>query len=219
MTRRMAMSGNELRLLIERGDVQGMQRALAANRALANQTILWVHNQANESDPLHYVSDCVYQGWLTNGKEGEIASVLLAHGAAIEGRKDRESPLIAAASLGAEKVARVLLEAGAALERTSVFGARALHWAAWMGLSSTVEQLLNRGAQLEPRCSEFGATPLFWAVHGYGPNGPKHKHDQVGAARLLIAAGARVDTANENGLTARDLAAQCAQPDMADLLR
>jgi ankyrin repeat protein len=213
------MSGSELRPLIERGDVKGLQRALAENRALANQTIHWVVNQANESDPLHYVSDCVYQGWLTNGKEGEIASVLLAHGAALEGRADRESPLIGAASLGAEKVARVLLEAGAALERTSVFGARALHWAAWMGLSSTVERLLQRGAQLEPRCSEFGATPLFWAVHGYGPDGPKHKQDQLGAARLLIAAGARVDTANKKGLTARDLAAQCPQRDMAELLR
>ena len=75
MTRRTTMSGSELRQLIERGDVKGVQRALAENRALANQTIHWVVNQANESDPLHYVSDCVYHGWLTNGKEGEIASV------------------------------------------------------------------------------------------------------------------------------------------------
>jgi len=213
------MSGNDLRLLIERGDVEGMQRALADNPALANQTVHWVVNQANESDPLHYVSDSVFHGWLTNGTEGEIASVLLAHGAAIEGSEGRESPLIAAASLGAEKVARVLLEAGAALEPTSVFGARALHWAAWMGLSSTVDRLLKRGAQLEPRCSEFGATPLFWAVHGYGPNGAKHKRDQLGAARLLIGAGAHVDTANKNGLAARDLAAQCAKREMYELLR
>ena len=161
----------------------GMQRALVENPALANQTIHWVVNPPNESDPLHYVSDCVYHGWLTNGTESEIAGVLLAHGAVLEGSEERESPLIAAASLGAEKVARVLLEAGAALERTSVFGARALHWAAWMGLSSTADQLLQRGAQLEPRCSEFGATPLFWAVHGYGPTGPSTSRISSGAAR------------------------------------
>lgn len=212
------MSSDAFRLLIEKGDVEGIRRALHANRALANDTIHWVVNQPNESDPLHYVSDCLYHGWLTNGTEGEIAAVLLAHGAAIVGTRERESPLIAAASLGAEKVARVLLEAGAALETTSVFGARALHWAAWMGLSSTVGLLLKHGAQIEPKCSEFGATPLFWAVHGYGPNGPKQKRDQVGAVRILIRAGARIDTANDSGLTALELSRQGVKPDLYKLL-
>ena len=212
------MSGSDLRMLIEQGDMAGIRRALSENRALANRTIHWVVNQKNESDPLHYVSDCFYQGWLTNGNEGAVATVLLAQGAAIEGSRNRESPLIAAASLGAEKVARVLVENGAALERTSVFGARALHWAAWMGLSSTVELLLKHRAQIEPRCAQFGATPLFWAVHGYGPNGPQRKQDQLGAAKLLIDAGASVDTTNEQGLSALDLSRQGARPDLYELL-
>ncbi|MEJ0006533.1 MAG: hypothetical protein WDM77_09250 [Steroidobacteraceae bacterium] len=88
-----------------------------------------------------------FHGWLNNGTEGEIAEVLLAHGAAIEGSENRESPLIAAASLGAQKVATVLVNAGAALERTSVFGERAF------ALGGMDGQLGNRGITAESRCA------------------------------------------------------------------
>ena len=94
-------------------------------------------------------------------------------------------------------MSKVLIERGAALERTSIFGARALHWAAWLGTATTVELLVAHHADLEARCSKFGATPLFWAVHGYGPNGPRLKKDQVAAAKILIQAGAPVDTTNQ----------------------
>jgi uncharacterized protein len=211
-------SNDHFRQAIEQGDVAGVRSALKSDPTLSNRTIRWHLNQTNESDPLHYVSDCVGHGWLTNGSEGEIAELLLAHGAEIEGTQGRESPLIASTSLEAERVSRVLVEAGAKLECTSIFGSRALHWAAWVGSPSSVDLLLSHGAELEPRCTEFGATPLFWAVHGYGPNGPRKKKDQVGAARRLIQAGARVDTANKRGLSALDLAKTCANPDMHELL-
>jgi len=145
--------------------------------------------------------------------------VLLAYGAAIDGTENRESPLIASASLGAEKVSTVLVEAGAALESTSVFGSRALHWAAWIGTPSTVELLVAHNVNIEARCSEFGATPLFWAVHGHGPNGPKQKRDQVGAARMLIQANAIVDTANKHGVSALELSKRSGNRDMYELLR
>ncbi len=87
-----------------------------------------------------------------------------------------------------------------------------------MGSSATVELLLSRGAQVEPRGSEFGATPLFWAAHGYGPNGPKQKQDQLGAAKLLMGAGARVDTVNKAGLSAVELSRHGAQQDLYELL-
>jgi uncharacterized protein len=213
------MKGDDFRLLIENGDVAGVRRALDAEPALSNRAIHWVLNQPNESDPLHYVSDCVFNGWLTNGTEGEIALALLAHGAAVDGSAPKETPLIGAVSLGAEKVARVLLEHGADVEPTSVYGARALHWAAWMGLPSSVELLVARGADIEARCSQFGATPLFWAVHGYGPNGPAQKRGQVEAARILLTAGARADTANKEGLSAVELSRRCAKPDLYELLQ
>jgi ankyrin repeat protein len=208
-----------MRLLVEKGDLEGLGQALQSRPALANEPVHWVHNQSNTSDPLHFVSDCVGLGWLEDAKAGSIARLLLAHGAAIDGSAGRETPLIAAASLGAAEVARVLIEAGAALERTSVFGARALHWAAWTGDAATVGRLVSHGASLEARCSEFGATPLFWAVHGYGPDGPRPTTGQVEAASLLMQAGARIDTANKHGLSALALAAQCERGDMLELLQ
>lgn len=212
------MSDDSFRRLIEQGDVDGVRRALERHPTLANRTIHWHLNQDNQTDPLHYVCDCVGQGWLTNGREGEIAELLLAHGAAIEGNEGRESPLIGAASLGADKVAAVLIKAGAELEATTLYQSRALHWAAWTGLSKAVEQLVAHGAELEVKDAEFGATPLYWAVHGYGPHGPEKK-DQVGAARILLAAGATARTSNKEGLSALKLADSCAARDMYELLK
>jgi hypothetical protein len=75
------MRVDDFRLLIEAGNVDGLRGALEREPKLANQTIRWFLNQQNESDPLHYVCDCFGHGWLINGKEGEIAEVLLASGA------------------------------------------------------------------------------------------------------------------------------------------
>lgn len=213
------MTDDTFRLLIERGDSAGVSSALKSDPQLANRTIRWYLNQNNESDPLHYVSDCVAKGWLTNGNEGEISELLIAHGAAINGTKGRESPLIAAASLGAERVSKVLVLGGAELEATSIFGARALHWAAWMGTPATVELLIARGAEIEARCQEFGATSLFWAVHGYGPNGAKAKRGQIKVAQTLIKAGANVNTANKHGQSALELSKLCPRDDMYEVLR
>jgi ankyrin repeat protein len=212
------MVGNQFRLLIEHGDVDGMRHALEADPALANRTVHWHLNRNNESDPLHYVSDCIGHGWLKNGTEGLIAKLLLEFGAELNGTLNRESPLIASTSLGAERVSRVLIKAGADIERTSVYESRALHWAAWMGASATVALLIERGAQIEIKDAEFGSTPLFWAVHGYGPNGTKQKRDQVGAASKLIDAGADPRTTNKWGLTALELAKTCESMQMYELL-
>jgi ankyrin repeat protein len=212
-------SDDHFRRSIETGDVESVRRALELDPALANRTIRWHLNQDNESDPLHYVSDSVFNGWLTNGREAELAELLLAHGAALDGNEGRESPLIGAISLGAEKVTDVLLAAGAELEATSIYQSRPLHWAAWMGAATSVQQLIARGVEIEVKDSEFGATPLFWAVHGYGPNGPEPKKNQVEAARLLLAAGAKAHTFNKEGCSALELANDCKSKDMYELLK
>jgi ankyrin repeat protein len=213
------MTAEDFRRFIEIGDAQGVRAVLRADPEFSNRTVRWYLNQWNESDPLHYVCDCVGNGTLTSGTEGEIAKLLLENGAQVDGSQGREPPLMAAASMGAPRVARVLLDAGAALESTALFGARALHWAAWTGGSATVEMLIARGAKLEVKCSEFGATPLFWAVHGFGPDGPHEKGGQVGAARMLIKAGATIDTSNKHGDSALEMARRCADPAMYELLR
>lgn len=212
------MRVDAVRGLIECGDTDGLRRALQQDAALANRPIHWHLNRDNVSDPLHYVADCVGRGLLPPGRDGDLARVLLESGAAIRGSPGREPPLIGAASLGADAAARVLVEAGAPLEAEGPAGSRALHWAAWTGASATVEVLLRHGAQLEVREEEHGATPLFWAVHGFGPRGPKPARDPLGAARLLLAAGAHRETSNREGLSALELAATFADRSMHLLL-
>ncbi|MBX2868012.1 MAG: ankyrin repeat domain-containing protein [Acidiferrobacterales bacterium] len=201
------MLNDSFRLLIERGDVHGIEETLETNSHLVNQTITWYLNQTNHSDPLHFVCDCVFNGHLQEEQAERVAALLIKHGAKLNGSEDRESPLIAATSLGVESVAKRLIEAGADLELKSVFGGRALHWAASMGLPSTVKHLVDCGADIEAKCTEFGATPLYWAIVGFGPNGPNKKKDPLLAAKVLVDFGANVDTSNNEGLSA----IQCAQ--------
>jgi len=54
------MGAERIRRLIETGDLQGLRGALASDPELANQSIAWFLNQKNESEPLHYVCDCVF---------------------------------------------------------------------------------------------------------------------------------------------------------------
>jgi ankyrin repeat protein len=212
------MTNNTFQHLIEKGDYEGLKTALGKDSSLANKTIHWHLNQDNQSDPLHYIADCVFNGHLRNEMEGEITELFLKHGAEINGSKGREKPLIGAISLGSYLTAAVLIKAGAELESTSVFGARALHWAAWMGMSETVELLLSAGAEIEHKCSEYSATPLFWAVHGNSPHGPKVKNQQVKCAELLIQAGAQVNTVNKQRLSAINLAKSSEDKAMNKLL-
>jgi len=212
------MSTKEFRELIEAGELTKLKDALEYTPGLANQSIEWFLNQINESDPLHYVSDCVFNGWLDDDKASEIAELLLQHGALIEGTEERESPLIAATSLGAEAVVKVLIDSGANVEASGIFGARPLHWAASMGLPLTVERLLKSQAEIEAKCTEFGSTPLYWAVVGFGPNGPNRKIDPIGSARVLIEAGANIATTNIQGVSALEYSRGADSNEMYELL-
>jgi len=204
--------------MIEAGDLQGLKGVLGKNPEFANQIVEWFLNQKNESEPLHYVCDCVFNDWLSDSRASGIASMLIENGALIEGAEGRESPLIAATSLGVETVAKLLIDSGANLEVTAVFGARPLHWAASLGLSSTVEHLIQQGAEIEAKCIEFGATPLFWAVFGFGPAGPNKKRDPIEAAKILLEAGASVETTNNQGVSALRCSQQADSNEMYELL-
>jgi ankyrin repeat protein len=213
------MDAEDFRKLIEAGDTEGLRTALKSDSQWANRTIVWHLNQCNESDPLHYVSDCVANLGLAEDRAAKIAALLLQFGAEIEGSPGRESPLIAATSLGVAGVAELLAEAGADIEATALFGARPLHWAAYLGLPTTVETLLERGAAIEAKCTEFGATPLFWSAHSFSTQRSEKHQALIAVAKVLIAAGARIDTTNKEGMTAAQCARRAKSPDMYELLR
>lgn len=85
-----------------------------------------------------------------------------------------------------------MIDNGVPVSGRGQHGQTALHWACWHGWRETAAALLARGADVTARETEFGATPLGWAVHGCD-NYPNPQGDYPGVVRLLLAAGA--DTA------------------------
>ena len=76
-------------------------------------------------------------------------------------------------------------------------GGTALHCAAWEGSAACVAAILRRPAGLallEVREPTFGGTPLSWCAHGSANCGNPHA-DHAAVARMLLAAGARLDAA------------------------
>ena len=74
-------------------------------------------------------------------------------------------------------------------------GGTALHCAAWEGSPACVEALLRYPAGralIETRDPQYGGTPLNWCCHG-SRNCGNPKADHASVARLLMAAGARID--------------------------
>ena len=80
-----------------------------------------------------------------------------------------ETPLIGAASLGAEEVGLRLLEAGANPEVRGLFGETGLHWAALLGEDRLAERLIE-GADLNLKAEKYKSSPF----DGRSTVGPTH---------------------------------------------
>jgi hypothetical protein len=131
---------------------------------------------------------------LQKGKELPLIDALLEAGAVVNFRKaeKRETPLIGAASLGAEDVGLRLLDAGAAPELRGDFGETALHWAALLGEDRLASRLIGR-SNLNQKDEKYHSSPLGWAVHGWGDPPAGNHGRQREVVLLLIAAGAMVE--------------------------
>ena len=197
---------DSIKTAIESGDLAELDRLLTLNPNLANKKIQWESNTEVKSDPLHYISDCIFYKLLTNDTEAQLAKTLIKYGALINGSEDSETPLIGAASLGAASVAKVLIDAGADIHATSVHGSTALHWSCYMGLSEIAEALIHHGAEIEKRCSSFESTPLFWAVHSIHTDKDKDPAGRLASAKVLIENGANKRTENHEGYSVFQLA-------------
>jgi uncharacterized protein len=184
----------DVKTAIQNGDAAALRRCLALDRSRANALIHWGSNNCVLTHPLHYVSDMLFTGLLQKGKELALVDVLLEAGAFVDFRKEgkRETPLIGAASLGAEDVGLRLLDAGAKPELCGEWGETALHWAALLGEERLARSLIAR-TDLTLKDEEYNSSPLGWAVHGWfnPPAGNQGRQREVAA--LLVAAGARVE--------------------------
>jgi hypothetical protein len=180
------------------GDAGELRRILSADLAKANELVSWGPNCRILTHPLHYVSDMLFNGVLPKGKELPLIDALLEAGADVDFRvegKD-ETPLIGAASLGAEDVAIRLLDAGAQPHSREEGGETALHWAALFGEDRLAQRLIE-GADLELEDTQYHSTPLGWAVHSIcepPADNPANHGGQREVAALLVVHGAKVRT-------------------------
>jgi hypothetical protein len=185
----------DVKTAIENGDADALRGLLAGNPLLADALIRW--GKSCLTHPLHYVSDMLFEGILQRGKELPLVEALIQAGADLNFQKDRkdgksDTPLIGAASLGAEEVGLRLLDAGAKPELRGLFGETALHWAALLGEDRLAGRLIEH-VDLNLKDEKYESPPLGWAIHGWcdPPAGNHGRQREV--VVLLVAAGARVE--------------------------
>lgn len=180
----------DVKTAIETGDAEALRRLLAERPSRVDELILWGKNRTH---PLHYISDMLFAGVLARGRELSLADALIEAGSDInfDGDGKGETPLIGAASLGAEAVGLRLLEAGADPSIRGLFGATALHWAALLGEDLLAARLIPvSDLNLEDR--EYHSSPLGWAIHGWSNPPAGNRGLQRDVVALLVAAGAGV---------------------------
>lgn len=184
----------DVKTAIRNGDADALRVLLAEDSLRANALVNWGNNDCILTHPLHYVSDMLFEGTLQKGKELPLVEALIQAGADLDFQKDGkgDTPLIGAASLGAEEVGLRLLDAGARPEMPGLFGETALHWAALLGLDRLAGRLI-KGADVNLKDNKYKSSPLGWAIHGwcYPPAGNHGRQREV--VVLLVAAGATVE--------------------------
>jgi hypothetical protein len=190
----------DMKTAIRNGDAAALRRLLAEDASRANALIHWGKNDCVHTHPLHFVSDMLFEGPLERGKELPLIDALIDAGAELNFQRQREdgrksdTPLIGAASLGAEDVGLRLLAAGAKPELRGLFGETALHWAALLGEDRLAERIIMIPvSDLNLKDEKYHSPPLGWAIHGcYDPPAGNHGRQREVAA-LLVRAGAVVE--------------------------
>ena len=196
--------------LIDNKDYSGIEQALSNNPALANEGLPYDDVNTTKAHPLHRICDGVFSGKYTDEEGVKMAKIFLDFGANINGNKlteKKDTPLIAASSQHADQVAIFYIDKGADIHHAGTHGGTALHWAAWCGRYKVVERLVQEGAEINKRCIDFKATPLFWAVHGLKNGGTDSLHDCLECVKILMQSGADKNIPNAEGKTVFDLLA------------
>ncbi len=195
-----------MKVMVYHKDYDGILQSLLENPGLANEGWSLHDHSTHIAHPLHRICDGVFLNYYGDEEAARMASIFLNHGALVNGNNPppgTDTPLIAAASLHADKVALLYIAHGADIAHPGTHGGTALHWAAWCGRPVVVEALLKAGAQVGTLCSDFRSTPLFWAVHGSKNHTSSDEHARC--VELLLKAGADKTYPNKDGNTVFDL--------------
>jgi ankyrin repeat protein len=197
-----------LRTYIANNDLAAIRQILHQNPELANEGLPYDDHNTTKAHPLHRICDDVFSRIITDDEALNMAKLFLEVGANVDGFgliDSQDTPLVAAASLQAEKVGSLYIEKGATINHPGCYGGTALHWAAWTGQDKLVRHLIEAGADIYRQCTTFEGTPLLWAVHGLTSGGQENRKNQIECVRLLLEAGADKNTPNKEGKAPIDL--------------
>lgn len=198
----------QLKQLIENKAFEALEQALLNHPHLANEGMPYDELNTAMAHPLHHICDGVFSSKYSEEEALTMAKLFLANGANVNGgelKEKQDTPLIAAASLGADQVGILYMENGADIYHPGTHGGTALHWAAWCGREKLVKRLIEAGAEINKLCMDFTSTPLFWTVHGYRSCGKQNAPSYLECVRLLGEAGADPTIPNFEGYTVFDL--------------
>ena len=194
--------------LFEALDYAGINMLLENNPELANEGIAYDANNTAKAHPLHRICDGVFARKYSDAEAVKLAQLFLDHGADVNGGElvpQKDSPLVAAASLHADQVAMLYIAAGADITHPGCHGGTALHWAAWCGRPELVKKLIEVGAEINKLCVEFQSTPLFWAMHGLRSAEGKNLDQYKACVKMLLEAGADKSVPNFEGYLPKDV--------------
>lgn len=190
--------------LLDNKDFDGIRKVLAEDPSLANEGIPFDKNNKTKAHPLHRICDKVFCKMYTDDEGVKMAKIFLDAGADVNGlviEEKKDTPLIAASSLNADKVAIFYIDHGANINHAGTHGGTALHWAAWTGRDVVVKRLLQEKPEINKRCIDFKGTALQWSAHGYKFEDGLNRYHQLECARMLVAAGADKNIPNIEGRT------------------
>lgn len=156
----------KFRKAIDRGDIDLVRQMLVDTPSLATELISWGPVLCPcKTEPLHYMSDGPFNQLWDHGRQAELAEILVAAGAPVDGLPGSgETPLHGAASLGEAGVARVLLDHGADIESIASYPGiphgTPLDFAVHFGMVEVVDLLVSRGANILSARMAAGAGEL-----------------------------------------------------------
>jgi uncharacterized protein len=189
-----------IRDLIFSGNLHALDAALTADPSRANADISLPDNPAT-AHPLHRICDGVFSATYPEHIGVQMAKIFLKHGSKLNPRypDGKDSPLTAACSLRCDEIALLYIDEGADIHHRGCHGGTALHWAAWCGRDIILKKLMSLNPEINKLCTDFKATPLFWAVHGHRFGGKENFHHQAECARILLEHGADPTIPNLEG--------------------
>jgi ankyrin repeat protein len=154
--------------------------------------------QGGETTPIHAAAS-----------EGhtDILSLLIEHGADVNGRMDGDTPLHQASRKARLEAGQILLDHGADIDARNRFNRTALAYAAVGGHVKFVRMLLDRGTVIDARDNR-GRTALHFAL----------EEGRTEVAQLLLEHGADVNARNKFGQTPSELGSQSRYEEIVELL-